>query len=59
VISKHGRRRIFNFLAKPVLTLSFLFWGLVCLTLVLFPSRGGVLAAFILYGLHKGAIEPV
>lgn len=44
---------------KPVLTLSYIFWGLVCLTLVLLPGREGIFLAFILYGLHKGAMEPV
>ena len=44
---------------KAVLMLAFLFWGLVCLCLALFRSREAVFAAFVLYGLHKGAIEPV
>jgi len=44
---------------KTVLFLSFLFWGLVCACLLLVRSREGVVAAFVLYGLHKGAIEPV
>ena len=38
--------------------LSFLLWGLVCLCLVLVRSREGVVAAFVLYGVHKGAMEP-
>lgn len=44
---------------KPVLLMSFLFWGLVCVCLLLVRSREGVVVAFVLYGLHKGAIEPV
>ena len=44
---------------RTVLMLSFLFWGLVCLCLVLLRNRGGAVAAFVLYGLHKGALEPV
>jgi len=44
---------------RVVLMLAFLFWGLVCLCLVLLRSRAAVFAAFVLYGLHKGAIEPV
>jgi len=44
---------------KAVLMLAFLFWGLVCLCLVFLRSREAVVAAFVLYGLHKGAIEPV
>lgn len=44
---------------KFVLLLSFVLWGLVCLCLVLARNRQGVAVAFLLYGLHKGAIEPV
>ena len=44
---------------KTVLLMSFLFWGLVCVCLLLVRSREGVVVAFVLYGLHKGAIEPV
>jgi MFS family permease len=44
---------------RAVLLLAFLFWGLVCLCLVFLRSREAVVVAFILYGLHKGAIEPV
>jgi MFS family permease len=44
---------------KAVLMLSFFFWGLVCLSLALVRSQEAVVAAFVLYGLHKGAIEPV
>jgi MFS family permease len=44
---------------RTVLLMSFLFWGLVCVCLLLVRSREGVVVAFVLYGLHKGAIEPV
>lgn len=44
---------------RTVLLVSFLFWGLVCVCLLLVQSREGVVVAFVLYGLHKGAIEPV
>jgi MFS family permease len=44
---------------KTVLMISFLFWGLVCLCLAFFRSREAVVGAFVLYGVHKGAIEPV
>ena len=44
---------------KTVLLMSFLFWGLVCVCLLLVRNREGVVVAFVLYGLHKGAIEPV
>jgi MFS family permease len=44
---------------RTVLMISFLLWGFVCLGLALFRSREAVVVAFVLYGLHKGAIEPV
>lgn len=44
---------------RTVLMVSFVFWGLVCLCLALFRSLEAVVAAFVLYGLHRGAIEPV
>jgi len=43
---------------KVVLILSYFFWGLLCLGFILFESYVGVLLLFILFGLHKGAIEP-
>jgi len=44
---------------KSVLALSFLFWGLTCLSFI--SSRGywTVILTFVLYGLHKGGIETV
>lgn len=44
---------------KTVLTLSYFFWGALCLGFVLNQSYIGIILLFILYGLHKGAIEPV
>ena len=44
---------------KPVLMLSFIFWGFVCLTFILLRSSWAIILTFIFYGLHKGAIEPV
>jgi len=43
---------------KSVLLISFVLWGAVCLVLLVVPSRAGVVAAFLLYGLHLGALEP-
>jgi MFS family permease len=42
-----------------VLILSFVFWLLVCVGLICFHNRAAIVVAFILYGLHLGAIEPV
>ena len=44
---------------KPVLILSYIFWGLVSLCFLLFRSHAAIILAFVLYGLHKAAFEPV
>jgi len=44
---------------KPVLLLSYMFWAAVCLILILGRSDLTVYLAFIFYGAHKGALEPV
>jgi len=44
---------------KKVLYLAYLFWAAVCLGLVSFHSRIFILLAFVLYGCHKAALEPV
>jgi MFS family permease len=43
---------------KTVLILSFIFWALVCFSFPFATSLTAVAALFILYGLHRGAIEP-
>jgi MFS family permease len=44
---------------KPVLMLSFLVWGLVCLGFLLLRGKTAIILMFVLYGVHKGALEPV
>ncbi|MBI4712843.1 MAG: MFS transporter [Planctomycetes bacterium] len=46
---------------KTVLIISFAFWGLLCLSVILLQmqDRISIIAVFILFGLHKGALEPV
>jgi len=44
---------------KPVLFVSFILWALVSFALIARQSYWFVIAAFMLYGLHKGALEPV
>jgi MFS family permease len=44
---------------KPVLGLSFLLWALVCLSILLARNYVTFVVTFILYGMHKGALEPV
>ncbi|MBM3702496.1 MAG: MFS transporter [Actinobacteria bacterium] len=44
---------------KSVLMLSYIFWGLVCLTFIFLQTYLAIILTFVLYGLHKGALEPV
>jgi len=44
---------------KTVLVLSYFFWGLTCLGFIYIESYTGVVLLFVLYGMHKAAIEPV
>lgn len=44
---------------KTVMQISFLLWGLVCLDVIFFHTKIMIFGMFILYGLHKGALEPV
>jgi MFS family permease len=44
---------------KNVLFISFCFWALCCAGLLFLKSYWGIVGCFILYGLHKAAIEPV
>jgi MFS family permease len=44
---------------KRVLMLSFAFWGLVCASFLFIHTRLGIAFAFVVYGMHKGALEPV
>lgn len=44
---------------KSVLMLSYIFWIAVCLILISRPDRLMIILVFLLYGAHKGALEPV
>lgn len=44
---------------KPVLMLSYILWGLVCLSVIFIGSYLAIILTFILYGLHKGAFDTV
>ncbi len=44
---------------KAVIALSFLFWIASCVLFVAFRNYTAVVISFVLYGLHKGALEPV
>ncbi len=44
---------------KWVIALAFLFWGLVCLMVILFSNLTGIIICFILFGLHRAALDPV
>jgi len=44
---------------KPVLLLSYLFWIIVCLSVISRSDRFMIVLVFVFYGAHKGALEPV
>ncbi len=44
---------------KKVMLISFALWGLTCLAAIADQSKITVFALFVLFGLHKGALEPV
>lgn len=44
---------------KSVLLLSYFFWAVVCLSFILSRTPLMIILTFILYGAHKGALEPV
>lgn len=44
---------------KPVLMMSFIFWLLACGIFMYVPTPAAIVTAFIAYGLHLGALEPV
>lgn len=44
---------------RAVMAISFVFWAVICLSLILFQTRLVITLAFVLYGFHIGALEPV
>lgn len=44
---------------KPVILSSFLLWALVCLDLIVMQNTAAIWLAFILFGLHRGALDTV
>ena len=44
---------------KSVLLMSYIFWGLVCLSFIFIQNYFAIVFTFVLYGLHKGALDPV
>ena len=44
---------------KPILTLAFLFFGLMCLGFIFVNSLFLIILLFVLYGLYRAALEPV
>jgi MFS family permease len=48
-----------NFGRRTILHVSFLLWIGVVIIMISFPSFIGIISAFILYGLHKAALDPV
>ena len=44
---------------KNTLMLSFLLWGLTCLSFILTQSYWAIMATFVVYGIHRGSIKPI
>jgi len=44
---------------KPVLFMAFLFWGASCLGILFGRSDAVIVLVFVLYGVHKAALDPV
>jgi len=44
---------------KSVMMLSFVLWGITSLSFILIQNFWAIIFTFVLYGLHKGALEPV
>ena len=44
---------------KFVLALSYIFWGLVCLTFILLRNYLAIILTFVLYGLHRASLDTV
>lgn len=44
---------------KPVIMFAYFFWGLVCLSFIFVQTYWAIVIAFVLYGMHKGALDPV
>ena len=44
---------------KKVMILAFIFWGMVCLSFILFHASWAIAVTFVLYGLHRGALDTV
>ncbi len=44
---------------RLVLILGYLLWGLMCVGFVYTENYLGIIFLFVLYGLHRGAVEPV
>lgn len=44
---------------KPVLMMSYILWGLTCLNFMFIQNYLAIILGFVLYGLHKGALDTV
>lgn len=44
---------------KPVLIATLLLWAICCGVFIVFKSWVGIIVAFVLYGIHKGALDTV
>ena len=44
---------------KTLMMVSFILWGLVCMIFIFFDNYPAILVSFVLYGLHRGALDTV
>jgi MFS family permease len=44
---------------KAVMIMSFVLWALLCALFIFIHHRAVIIAGFVIYGMHKGALEPV
>jgi MFS family permease len=44
---------------RKSLMLSFLLWGIVCLSFIMFQSYWAIIGTFVIYGIHRGSIKPI
>ena len=42
---------------KAMLAVGFALWTLVCFCFICFPTRAGIITGFVLFGLHRGALD--
>jgi MFS family permease len=44
---------------KRIIFAAFILWSMVCISFIYYPTHFGILAGFVLFGLHRGALDTV